>query len=151
MKRVLTADTKPDTMNVQGKGIAVAGILGGIVLLIVTFASDALVQMIAPYDLFALGGMRATTDPLMMLYFLYSFIFAVIVALFWALAKGSFTGSEIRKSFCFGGILFLLVVIPNSFVIFSTMDYPAGFHLSNILTGIIAYPVLGYLNVRFNQ
>ena len=138
-------------MKVDGKGIAIAGILGGIILLIVTFAADALVQMIAPYNLFALGGMRAVSDPLMMLYFLYSFIFAVIAALFWALTKGSFTGSVMRKSFCFGGILFLLVVLPNSVVIFSTMDYPAGFHLSNILTGIIAYPILGYLNVRYNQ
>jgi hypothetical protein len=133
------------------KNVVIIGITGGIVLLVVTFGADALVQLIAPYNLFELGGMRAINDPLMMLFFLEPFLFSVIVAITWSLTGRCFTGSDVEKSLKYGGFLFLLIIVPNTWVIFSTMTYPAGFHLSNLLTGIISYPVIGYLNVRLNR
>jgi hypothetical protein len=133
------------------KQILVSGITGGSVLLVVTFLADAITQVIAPYDMFAIGGMRAITDPVMILFFLYPFIFAIIVAIVWSCIRDSFSGTDRKKAVRYGGLLFLLIIIPNTWVIFSSMTYPLGFHISNILTGIIAYPILGYLNVRFNS
>lgn len=132
------------------KRIIAAGLSGGVVLLVVTFIADAIAQVIAPYNLFELGGMREIQDPVMMLFFLEPFIFAIIVAIVWSIIKSSIKGSDIQRTLRYAGILFILVVVPNSFVIFSTMTYPVGFHISNILTGIISYPVIAYLNVRFN-
>lgn len=138
-------------MTMNSKGIVLAGISGGIVLLVISFIADALVQLIAPYNLFGLGGMRTMNDPVMILYFLYPFIFTFIVAVCWSGIRSCFTGSTRDKSLMFGGFLFLLIIVPNTWVIFTTMTYPAGFHISNILTGILGYPIVAYLNVRFNN
>ena len=137
-------------MKLNGTGIIISGISGGIVLLVVTFVADALAQLVAPYNLFELGGMRPMDDPLMMLYFLYPFVFAFIAAIIWQWIRPSVTGSVSRQAFSYAFILFLLVIIPNTWVIITTMTYPPGFHISNILCGIIGYPVIGYLNARFN-
>lgn len=137
-------------MPFKAKNILISGIAGGFVLLIVTFVADAIAQVIAPYNLFDLGGMRTMNDPLMMLYFLYPFIFAIIAAGVWSYIRDIITGTDIEQSLKYAAILFFLVIIPNTWVIYTTMTYPTGFHISNILCGIIGYPIIGYLNVRFN-
>lgn len=138
-------------MSINAKSILIPGISGGIVLLILTFVIDAITQLFAPYSIFDVPGMRAVNDPVMMLYFLYPFVFAFIAAGVWTKISGCFSSDPIQVAKKYGGILFLLVVIPNMWVIFSSMTYPAGFYISNILTGAIGYPIIGYLNARFNQ
>jgi hypothetical protein len=138
-------------MVVKAKNILISGITGGIVLLVVTYVADVLSQVLAPYSIFDLGGMRAMNDPLMTLYFLYPFIFAFIAAIIWSWIRNSITGTILHRAGTYGVILFLLVIIPNTWVIVTTMTYPIGFHFSNILCGIIAYPLIGYLNVRYNS
>lgn len=139
------------SMQLNGKNILICGIFGGIVLLIATFVADAIAQLIAPYNLFDLGGMRAMDDPAMTLYFLYPFIFSFIAAIVWGIIRTAIKGSIKEQSLTYGAILFMLVIVPNTWVIWTTMTYPTGFHISNILCGIIAYPLIGYLNVRFNK
>lgn len=138
-------------MEIHSKNIMIAGISGGVVLLMVTFIADAIAQIIDPYDLFALGGMRAIHDPLMSLYFLYPFVFAIIAAIVWTIIRSSISGTIHRQAITYAIILFLLVIIPNIWIMVTTMTYPVGFYLSNIFCGIIGYPILGYLNARFNS
>lgn len=45
----------------------------------------------------------------------------------------------------------LLVLLPSCWVIFTSMTYSAGFYISNILCGVIGYPIVAYVNVRFNH
>lgn len=89
--------------------------------------------------------MRPPDDPVMVLFFLYPFLFAFIAAFVFEVVKGSLNGSRDKKGLLFGAILILLVLIPNMLVIFFSMTSPAGFYLSNILSGVIGYPVLGII------
>jgi hypothetical protein len=130
------------------KPIGIATIAGGIILLAVTFIAEAIAQLITPYDIFAIGGMRAMDDPIMSLFFLYPFVFALIAAVVFDLIQPALTGDACHRGLLFAVILFIIVIIPNMWVIFSSMTYPLGFYVSNILTGLIAYPLLGILYVR---
>ena len=123
--------------------ISKAGLIGGIWLLGMNFIAEFLTGFIAPYDIFKIGGMRPPDDPIMWIFFLSPFVFAFLAAVVYDLVKGSFTGSSLQKGVTYGGILIALVLVPSIFIIFSSMTYPAGFYISNILFAIIGYPVLG--------
>jgi len=137
-------------MHISLKSLGIPGVLGGIILLILTFVADALTQFVTPYSIFEVPGMRDISDPIMMLYFLYPFVFAFIAAVIWRIIHGSLSGEKKVAALQFAGILFLLVIIPNIWVIYTSMSYPSGFYISNILTGIIGYPCIGYLNAQYN-
>jgi len=127
------------------KPIGIATVAGGIILLVVSFIADAIAQLVTPYDIFTIGGMRAMDDPIMLLFFLYPFIFALIAAVVFDLIQPALTGDVRHRGLLYGVILFIIVIIPNMWVIFSSMTYPTGFYISNILTGLIAYPLMGIL------
>lgn len=136
-------------VSMDWKKVLIAGIAGGILLLIAELAFSALVNIIAPYDVFAIGGMRARDDPLMALWFAYPFILAFTSALVFDRVKGSLGGSCCGcAGLSFGLILFLLVTLPTMFVIYSSMTYPPGFYLENLLMGLIGFPALGMLYAR---
>jgi hypothetical protein len=131
----------------DGKKILIAGIAGGILLFIAQFVFSMVGNLVAPYDIFAIGGMRAGTDPLMNLFYAYPFVLSFMSALVFDRVKAALTGS------CCGGtefglILIALVTVPGMFVIFSSMTYPAGFYLGNFLFGIIGFPAVGILYAR---
>lgn len=129
----------------NAKFIGIGTVAGGLVLLVVTFLADAIAQLITPYDFLSIGGMRAMDDPVMGLFFLYPFIFALMAAFVFDLVQSAIPGDWTKKGLLYGGILFILVVIPNMIVIFSSMVYPTGFYTSNILAGIIGYPLIGLI------
>lgn len=131
------------------KNIIISTIACGLLLLVLSFAMDFIAQLIAPYSIFDIGGMRAIDDPIMSFYFLYPFVFALMAAIVFDMVGDSIKGpTEGHRGMIFGLILFLLVIIPNMWVIFSTMTYPAGFYVSNLLVGIIAFPLMGFLYVK---
>lgn len=138
-------------MHINPRSLMIPGLVGGFILLIISFAADMVTQFVAPYSILEVPGMRSISDPVMMLYFLYPFIFAFIAAIIWQIIKGSLSKNQKSAAWQFAGILFFVVIVPNIWVIFTSMSYPAGFYISNILTGAIGYPVIGYLNARFNQ
>ncbi|MDD1703272.1 MAG: hypothetical protein LUQ31_09865 [Methanoregula sp.] len=131
------------------KKICTGGIAGGAILLVLVTIFSAVSTLIAPYNIATLGGMRAMNDPVMLLYFLYPFVFAFAAAGVFDIIKSSLTGKNCRdKGLMFGALLFTLVTIPSVFVMASSMDYPVGFYLAQVLEGIIGYPVLGMLFTR---
>ena len=130
-------------MNI--KNITVAGIAGGIILLIAMFVFGKIAGIFAPFDMATLGGMRAANDPVMVLFFFYPFVLAFVAAIFFDVIKDTLKGTYLNKGLMFGLLLFILETIPSMFVIFTTMTYPLGFHISSFLTGIIAYPVIGII------
>ena len=144
----LSSDADPGIMSLELKKILVSGIAGGFILMFITFFADAIAQMVAPYNLFELGGMRAVNDPMMMLFFLYPYLFAIIASFVWSWIRGSFSGDGKEKALRFAGILLLLVLVPNIWVMYSTMTYPIGFFLSNILTAVIGYPIICFIIVK---
>jgi hypothetical protein len=130
-------------MNV--KNVVLSGIVGGFLFLIVMFAVDFLVQIVAPYDIFSIGGMRSMEDPLMFGYFLSPFLTAVIAAIVFDVVGVALKGTPVHRGLVYGGLLILLLLVPDLVIIYTSMLYPAGFYLSNILTAFIAYPLLGVL------
>ncbi len=125
--------------------VIISGVIGGIWLLIMTFIANYTAVLIAPYNIFDLGGMRSVNDPITSLFFAYPFVFSFASAFVFASVEGAIKGSVNRKGVIFGLLLFVLVTIPNQFVIYTSMTYPLGFFISNILAGLIGLPVLGVI------
>ncbi|MDD1663897.1 MAG: hypothetical protein LUQ32_00935 [Methanomicrobiales archaeon] len=132
----------------DGKKIFTAGIAGGILLFIAQFAFSLIGNLIAPYDIFTIGGMRASDDPVMLLFFAYPFVLSFASAIAFDRVKDALKGSCGGAGLTFGLILFLLVTVPGMFVIFSSMNYPLGFYIGNLLVGIIGFPAVGMLYAR---
>jgi hypothetical protein len=132
---------------VDGKKILIAGIAGGILLFIAQFGFSILANLIAPYDIFAIGGMRARDDPVGLLFFAYPFVLSFVSAIVFDRVKTALMGSCCAGT-DFGLILILLVTVPGMFVIFSSMIYPLGFYIGNILFGIVGFPAVGMLYAR---
>jgi hypothetical protein len=130
-------------MNI--KNIVLAGFSGGVVLLISMFIFGEIANAIFPYDIATLGGMRAMNDPVMGLFFLYPFVLSFVAAILFDIIKDSLKGTTLFKGLMFGLMFFMLQTIPSMFVIFISMSYPTGFHLSSFLNGIIGFPVIGIL------
>jgi hypothetical protein len=130
---------------VDGKKLLISWIAGA-VLLYITMVIFSFVSIgIAPYDIYSIAGMRQATDPLMMLYFAYPLVFSLTAACSYSLVRTALPGTSIQKGLLFGGILILLVLVNNVFVIFSSMTYPPGFFIELLLNGLIGYPLLGIL------
>jgi len=133
----------------EGKKVLIAGIAGGILLFIAWLAFSILANLIAPFNIFAVGGMRQANDPLMSLFYAYPFVLSFMSALVFDRVKAAIgeTG-RCCAGVSFGLILIALVTVPGMFVIFSSMNYPAGFYLGNLLFGIVGFPLLGMLYAR---
>lgn len=123
-------------------------VLGGVLLLITSFVIGFITAAVAPYDIFAIGGMRSIDDPIMILFFLYPVIVAFASAVLFEFVKSSLKGSEMKKGITFGLLLFLIITIPSAWVIYTSMTYPLGFHLDNILQGLVGYSLLGIMFVK---
>jgi len=130
---------------VHGKKIFIAALAGGVLLTLCQVVFSWMANAVAPYDIFATGGMRYATDPIMLLFFAYPFVLAFTSSLVFDTVEKALDGQTLRKGIGFGVILLLLVTIPSLFVIYTSMEYPAGFYLANLLTGVIGFPLLGYL------
>ena len=133
----------------DGKKIFIAGIAGGILLFVAQVAFSLLANFLAPFDIFSIGGMRQANDPLMSLFYAYPFVLSFMSALVFDRVKPALGGTgRCGAGISFGIVLILLVTVPGMFVTFSSMTYPIGFYLGNILFGIIGFPVLGLLFTR---
>ena len=130
------------------KKILIAGIAGGILLFIAQLVFSLIGNLVAPYDIFAIGGMRARDDPVMLLFFAYPFVLSFTSAIAFDRVKAALEGACVGQGLTFGLLLFLLVTVPGMFVIFSSMNYPLGFYIGNLLVGIIGFPAVGILYAR---
>lgn len=127
------------------KPIVVSGIVGGMVLTGFDGFAQFVAQIVAPYNIFDIGGMRPPDDPLLGLFFFYPFVLAFAAAILFRLLRGVLEGTLLERGLKFGLILIILVTIPSLFIIFSTMLYPTGFYIANLLTAILGFPSLGVI------
>ncbi len=102
-------------------------------------------MLVAPFNIFDIGGMRAITDPVMILYYLYPILLSFITTFVFCIVRHALPGSYIEKGLLFGLLLFLLLTVTSGFIIFTTMRYPVGFYVDMILNGLISYPLLGIM------
>jgi hypothetical protein len=118
-----------------GKKGIIAGLAAGLVITVIAQAVDMLVQFGFPYNVLAMGGMRAVTDPIMLAFFLHGWVlaFAMVYVYKFVNLKGDF----MAKGKQFGLLMWLLVSLPSIFLVYTSMDYPLGFHISNIVASVI--------------
>ncbi|MDD1708104.1 MAG: hypothetical protein LUQ33_02885 [Methanoregulaceae archaeon] len=98
-----------------------------------------------PYNIFDVSGMRPAADPVPVLFLLYPFVISFTSAILFDFLNPVLTGGIGRRGAIFGTFLILLINIPNQFVIYTSMYYPAGFYLSSVLNGLIGFPLFGML------
>ena len=131
------------------KKFFLTGILGGIVFFAVEQIVYNIVKMVFPFDMLSLAGMRAITDPTMILYFVYPFVMAFMLAL--AYSNFRLEGNAMRKGMKLGMVLFIALIIPGSFLIFSSMDYPVGFTVNHLAGGLLGMTALGIVTAKFME
>jgi hypothetical protein len=139
--------TGDQVIQMEWKKFIISWVLGSVLLYITLFLVSAITMVIAPFNIFDVGGMRAATDPFMMLYYLYPVILSFITTFVFSVVRGSLQGSYVEKGSMFGLLMFLLLTVTSGFIIITTMQYPIGFYIDMILNGLISYPLLGILYI----
>ena len=128
----------------EWKKFIVSWVLGSVLLYITLFLVSAFTMLIAPFNIFDVGGMRSATDPVMILYFLYPVLLSLITTYVFSVVRGSLQGTYVEKGLMFGLLMFLLLTVPSGFIIITTMQYPVGFYIDMILNALIRLSVTGY-------
>lgn len=125
------------------KKVLIGGIAAGIAILVVSFVVDWLITAALPYDIFSLGGMRAQEDPMMALFLLHPWVLGFAMSIAFQKVKGSFKSTGLRRGTVFGVMVWLLAGLPSAFVVFTSMDYPAGFTVSSFLGSLLYMAAAG--------
>ncbi len=118
------------------KNFIISGILSGVAILLVWMVSSTLISMLFSYDIMDFGGMRAMDDPLMLLSFLYPFVLGLAMSYVFPYVKPE-GKTGVRKGLCFGALMWLVVIVPSAFMIYTSMDYPAGFAIEQLVGGLL--------------
>ena len=126
-----------------GKRGVLAALAAGIVITVISLVVGMIVQSIWPYDIFTLGGMRAKDDPIMILFFLHPFVLAGAMTIVYAKLSGALSGDITQKGKKFGLLMWAVVSLPSIFLVYSSMNYPLGFHLSGLIGSLIYMPAAG--------
>ncbi len=119
------------------KKLIISTVLAGIAILAINQVIGLLLQNIFAYNVLALAGMRAVSDPIMILFFLHPFVIALAMAVVFRTIKGVFNGTPMQKGINYGLTVFVVSAIPNAFLVYGSMDYPLGFTLGTILGPLV--------------
>lgn len=115
----------------------VAGLAGGLAYFVVMLVFSFLVQLVLHYDVMSLGGMRAVDDPVMLLFFLSPWVYGFALALVYdKLGRKLECGCVVWKGKCFGLLMWLVIVVPSTFVVYTSMTYPLGFTVDQLVGGL---------------
>jgi len=128
----------------DAKKFLISGILGGIVIWIISFIFDYLVVMAFPYNILELGGMRAIDDPLMLLFFLSPFVTAFAMSFVYPYLN--LKGNFMQKGQKFGFLVWLVAGVPSAFIVYTSMTYPIGFTISSFI-GSLLYMIGGAIAI----
>jgi hypothetical protein len=132
----------------QLKNIALGGIATGFMLLILMMVSGYLVNLVMPTEISQYGGMRAMSDPIMNLFYLYPFVVAFAAAIVFDCVRECLKGDQIQKGLMFGGLLLILMTVPSLYVMFTSMTWPVDFYVSTGIWEMISFPLMGVIFAR---
>ncbi len=119
------------------KSVVVSGIVGGIVVLVLSMIVSTATQALFDYNVLTLAGMRSVNDPVSMLFFVYPFVVGLAMAILYDFTKKSFTGTAIRKGIVLGLLGWIVYGIPSAFIVFSSMEYPIGFTVNSVIGSLV--------------
>ena len=125
----------------DSKKTLIAIVLSGLVYLAASQLLNLVTMAIAPFDWTGIGGMRGITDPLLVLMFFYGFVASIGAVVIYQFIN--LKGNLFEKGVKFGWLMWIVTSIPSAFIIYTTMLYPAGFYLNNIVFGLIDWVLMG--------
>lgn len=115
-------------------------------LLMQTLISTTIIQTYFPYNMLTLGGMRQPTDPIMVLFFLHSFILMMGSVILYPMLK--LAGTTLQKGMRLGALMWLAYSVPSSYVIYTSMTYPVGFYLESFVFSFASWVIAGIIIAR---
>ena len=127
------------------KQILVGGILSGIGIFVVSWIFSLLTQNIWQYNVMELSGMRSIDDPICVLYFIYPWALGFILSFAYPYFDKGFEGTYFTKGWKFGLLMWVVVGITSSFLVFSSMDYPIGFTANSVFGSLLDMLVAGFI------
>jgi len=129
----------------------ISGFLAGLAMLAVSQAVSAIAGMVPglAYSIFELGGMRAMDDPIAILFFAHFWVLAFAMAYVYGRLGAALKGDAMAKGKTFGIIMWLVASLPSIFLVWSSMDYPLGFHIGSIIGSVIYMPAAGIIIAKF--
>jgi uncharacterized membrane protein len=127
-------------MNFVWKKIFLGGLGAGLVILAISFVFTIATQSIFGYDMASLAGMRPWEDPVMLLFFAHPWVLGFAMSVAFSKFKGSFSNTGLCRGKAFGLYVWLLAGLPSAFLVWTSMDYPAGFFV-NSFVGSLVYMV----------
>jgi len=133
------------------KNILFSGFASGLVIFAVWMAVSMLIQLVAPYDVLALGGMRAKEDPVMLLFLLHPWVIGFALAVVYQQVAGALTGTGTQKGVKFGLLMWLVSSLPSAFIVFTSMDYPPAFTVSSVVSSLISMPLAGAATAKLME
>lgn len=85
-----------------------------------------------------------------MFYFIHPFIIAMVLSWFWNRFKGLHTGSFLIRGIRFGFLYALIAVLPNMWLIYSTMNVSLLMVTTWFIFGLIQGVIAGFIFERMN-
>ncbi len=120
---------------------------GGLAFLVIqTLISSTIIQTYFPYDILTIGGMRQAADPLMILFFLHSFVLMIGAVILYPILK--LTGTALQKGMRLGALMWLAYSVPSSYIVYTSMTYPVGFYLESFVFSFASWVVAGIIIAR---
>ena len=115
------------------KQIIAAGLIVGFIIMVIDIVIGGIFQIILPYNIFELGGMRKIDDPIMLLFFIHPWVLSFTLSFVYSHFGKSLNGNYIAKGWKFGLLMWIVIFIPYTFLVFASMEYPIGFYLNSII------------------
>ena len=109
------------------------------------FVINVMVNVIIPADISMYGGMTATDDPVMILFFFYPFIVAFAAAILFDVVKDCLMGTPVQKGLMFGALLLVIMTVPNLYMMITSMTRPIDLFISTTTREIMSFPLRGIL------
>jgi hypothetical protein len=115
------------------KEIIVGGIIVGFMIMLIDIIIGGIFQLVLPYDIFELGGMRTIDDPIMLLFFIHPWVLSFTLSFVYSYFEKTLDGNYITKGWKFGFLMWIVIFVPYTFLVFASMEYPIGFYVNSII------------------
>lgn len=135
------------------KGFLLGGLAAGIAIFVVNMLFGMFWEFIFPgfnAMMLALPGMRAITDPVMVLYFLHPFVVGFAMSLFYQHFKAALKGTRFHRGLKYGFMVWVLAAIPSIFMVYSSMNYPTNVVIMWATGPLLYYPLAGIVIARLS-
>jgi len=127
------------------KQIVTGGVLSGAGILVVSIIFSWLTQNIWQYNVLELAGMRSIDDPICLLYFVYPWVLGFALSVVYPYFEKDLKGTSITKGWKFGVLMWIVVGITSTFLVFSSMDYPIGFTINSAIGSLLDTLIAGII------